>query len=204
MSGSRALGLLGLSAIIGLATGVVTQLLQGLLPDGWSQAANAISPWLLVAFLVGSRMPDRTWAAIAGVVVLLFALVGFYGMTSLRFGIGGGTGSWLFWGIGSLVGGTVFGLAGFEWRAGPHVRRALAIGLLAAVTIAEGLYHLRIEAGPGVGVGFVIVGLLIPLVAGRSQRDRLGGYVAIVPALLLGAVGFVVFQRLYDVVSGVQ
>ena len=92
MNASGALGRLGLSAGIGLLTGVVTQLLQGLLPDGWSQAANAISPWLAVAFLVGSRMPSRSWAVLAGVIVLAFALVGYYGTTTIRYGIGGGTG----------------------------------------------------------------------------------------------------------------
>ena len=45
--------------LAGLATGAVTQLGQSLLPDGWSQGANAISPWVLVAFLVGSAMPSR-------------------------------------------------------------------------------------------------------------------------------------------------
>src|SRR3712207_5879827 len=53
--------------VAGLATGILTQLGQGLLPDGWRQIANAISPWLLVAFLVGSRMADVRWAAAAGV-----------------------------------------------------------------------------------------------------------------------------------------
>ena len=204
MRNSGQLRLLGVSALIGLATGAITQLLQGLLPDGWSQAANAISPWLLVAFLVGSRVADRQWAVFAGVVALAFALVGFYGMTSLRFAIGGGTGSWLFWGLGALAGGVVFGWAGYEWRHGPHVRRAIAIGLLAAVAIAEGIYHLRIEPEAAIGIGFIVVGLLVPLVAGRSSRDRLGGYVAIVPALALSAVGFVVFLRLYDLAAGIQ
>jgi hypothetical protein len=40
-------------------TGAVTQLGQSALPGGWSQAANAISPWLLAAFLVGAAMPGR-------------------------------------------------------------------------------------------------------------------------------------------------
>ena len=52
---------------VGLATGALTQLGQGILPGDWSQAANAISPWLLVAFLLGSTMPDRRWAGVAGI-----------------------------------------------------------------------------------------------------------------------------------------
>ena len=37
------------------ARGLATQIGQSVLPDGVSQAANSISPWLLAAFLLGSR-----------------------------------------------------------------------------------------------------------------------------------------------------
>ena len=56
----------------GLAAGVATQLGQSLLPDRWSQVANAISPWLLVAFCLvrvcpiaaGPRSPgSRPWSS---------------------------------------------------------------------------------------------------------------------------------------------
>jgi hypothetical protein len=102
--------------VVGLATGRVTQFGQSVLPDGWSQAANAISPWLLVAFLVGSAMPGWRAAAIAGSGTLVLALVGYYAATTLRFGIGGGTPSLVFWGLGAVVGGPVFGGAGWWWR----------------------------------------------------------------------------------------
>lgn len=190
-------------AIAGLATGILTQFGQSILPDGWSQAANAISPWLIVAFLVGSRMPDRRWAAGAGIATLLLALVGYYAMTQLRYGIGGSTGTLLFWGLGAVIGGPVFGIAGLTWRTGPARRRALAIGLVAAVAIAEGLYHASVLERSSEGVGFIIAGLLAPLVLGRSREDRLWGYVAILPALALGAIGYVVFLGLYSVFTGV-
>jgi len=45
--------------------------------------------------------------------------------------------------------------------------------------------------------------LLAPLVLGRSREDRLWGYVAILPALALGAIGYVVFLGLYSVFTGV-
>jgi hypothetical protein len=37
---------LALIAVAGLVTGVLTQLGQGALPDGWRQVANAISPYV--------------------------------------------------------------------------------------------------------------------------------------------------------------
>jgi len=200
-TGARRVGLI---VVVGLGTGVLSQFAQDLLPGEWSQLGNAISPWLLVAFLLASVMPDARWAIAAGVIALALAVVGFYATTTLRFGIGGGTSSLIFWGTGALVGGTVFGLTGFEWRTSPdHRRRALAIGLLAAVWIGEGLYHWRSLGEAAVGSAFVLAGALVPAILGRSREDRLGGYVAIVPALALGALGFVTFLFLYGVVTGV-
>ena len=195
---SRVLRRIGLVVGVGVATGALTQSGQSVLPDGWSQAANAISPWLLVAFLVGAVMPDLRWAAAAGIVVLLFALVGYYGMIQLRYGYGGGTGSWIFWGLGAVVGGPVFGVAGRSWRVGSDRQRAAAIGLLCAVAITEGVYHLVVLDEAQVAAGFVIVGLLVPLVFGRSAQDRIGGYVAAVPIMALGALGYVVFMWIYE------
>jgi len=189
---------------VGLLTGALTQLGQGALPDGWSQAANSIAVWLLVAFFIGASMPSIRWAAVAGAIALIAALVGYYGLVELRYGYGGSTGSWLLWGTGALVGGPVFGVAGRTWRADPdHRHRAAAIGLLAAVFIAEGVYLVTILPEPLVGMGFVVVGAGIPPVLGRSRQDRLGGYVATVPMLVLGALGYVAFLSFYGVVTGV-
>ena len=187
--------------VAGLGTGIVTQVLQSVLPTGWSQAANAISPWLLVAFLVGAAMPDRTSAVVAGAATLALALVGYYATTTIRFGIGGGTSALVFWGLGAIVGGPVFGLAGHTWRTGEHRFRAIALGLLAAAFLAEAGYHLVVLNEPPVAAGFAIAGLAVPLVLGRSTQDRVGAYVAAVPALALGALGFAVFIWIYDLTS---
>jgi hypothetical protein len=188
----------------GLATGALTQIGQSALPDDWSQLANAITPWLLVAFLLGSAMPDTRWAVSAGAGALLLALVGYYGMVQLKYGYGGGTGAWIFWGLGALVGGPVLGVAGHWWRGPVHRRRAIAIGLLGAVAIAEGAYNVLVVDHTTVGVAFIVAGLLVPLVFGRSRDDRLGGYVAMVPILLLGGtLGYLAFSWLASFTSGV-
>lgn len=178
-------------AIVGLATGVITQLGQSLLPDGWSQVANAISPWLLVAFFVGAALPTARWAGVAGIAVLLLAVVGYYAMIQLRYGYGGGTGALVLWGVASLAGGPVFGVAGRWWREPRPWQRAVAIGLVGAVFVAEGAYLVLILPEPVVGVGFALAGLVMPLLLGRSWPDRGRGYVAMVPALALGAAGYV-------------
>jgi uncharacterized protein DUF6518 len=191
----------GLVLLVGLGTGVVTQVGQSVLPTGWSQAANAISPWLLVAFLAGSSMPSRASAITAGIVTLVLALVGYYATTQIRYGIGGGSGSLVFWGLGALTGGPVFGLAGRAWRTGTDLERPIALGLLAAVAIAEGIYHALVLVEPSVAAGFVMGGLLVPLVLGRTWQDRLRSYVAAVPALGLGGLGYVAFTVLYGLTA---
>jgi hypothetical protein len=188
---------------VGLLTGALTQLGQSVLPDGWSQAANAISPWLAVAFGLGAVMPDRRWAVAAGIAALLAALVGYYAMTTLRFGIGGSTSALIFWGTGALVGGLVFGPAGHIWRRGARWERAVAIGLLAAAAIAEGGYQAGIRPDPSVGIGFIVVGAAVPLIIGRTVGDRLRGYAATMPTLALGWLGFQAAIRLSEVLAGV-
>lgn len=191
----------GLVAVVGLMVGVLTQLGQGLLPDDVAHVANAISPWLLVAFLLGSRMPDRREAAIAGFGVLAFALVGYYAMVELRFGYGASTSSLVLWGAGAIVGGPVFGVAGWTWRFEDGWPRAAAIGLLAAVAIAEGGYLIRILPAASVGAGFIVAGLCVPLVLGRTAGERARAYLAVVPALALGVVGYIVFLWLATLTS---
>ena len=193
----------GLIVAVGLATGALTQVGQSVLPAGWSQAANAMSPWLLVAFLLGSVMPDRRWAATAGIAALLLSLVGYDLMIELRYGYGDGRGSLLLWGTGALIGGTVFGVAGRWWRVGQPWQTAAAIGLLAAVFVAEGIYQMRIQPDAAVGAGFVIVGLVVPLVFARSRDERLRGYLALLPALVLGLIGFVGLLLFADLSAGV-
>jgi hypothetical protein len=172
------------------------------LPEGWSQAANAISPWLFVAFLVGSAMPDMRWAMGAGVATLALAVVGYYGMVQVRFGYGGSTGALVLWSVASLAGGIVFGGAGRWWRDSRPWRRAVAIGLVGAVFIAEGVYLTRILPEVAVGIGFALVGLAAPLVLGRSWPDRARGYLAIVPAVGLGALGYLALNVFYAFTSG--
>jgi Family of unknown function (DUF6518) len=192
-----------LIVVVGIATGALTQVGQSVLPDGWSQAANAISPWLFVAFALGAAMPDRRWAVVAGVAALILSLVGYYLMIELRYGYGGSRGSLLLWGTGALVAGTVFGVAGQWWRRGGPWQVAAAIGVLAAVFVAEGIYQIGIQPDAAIGAGFVVVGLIVPLVLGRSWGERGRGYLALVPALALGALGFVALFAFASLTAGI-
>ena len=50
----------------------------------------------------------------------------------------------------------------------------------------------------------VIVGLAVPLIAGRSRNERIGGYLAMVPALGLGLLGFAALFAFAALTSGVS
>jgi hypothetical protein len=186
----------------GILLGIATQLLQGILPGALNWIANALSGWLLAAYLFGSRMPTPRVAAAASVVMLMAALAAYYATVQVRFGYGTNGTTLLFWGIGSVAGGLVFGSAGWWWRHGGPRARAAAVGLLAALFVAEGYYFLMILPDSTVGLGAIVAGLIVPAVFGRDRRERGWGYVAMLPGLALGAVGYGVTLLMYGVLTG--
>jgi len=191
------------AVFIGLGVGALTQIGQSVLPDGFSQLANSISPWVTVAFVMGALLaPTARWAALAGFLTLVFALVGYYALVWVRFGYTGGGSSLILWSLGAIAGGLVLGPAGWSWRNTRDWRRIAAIALLAAVYVAEGLYLVIILPNAAVGVAFAVVGLLIPLLIGGSWRERAYAWLGLVPALLLGALGYFVFAALSTGLAG--
>ena len=183
--------LLATAVLIGLAVGALTQIGQSVLPDGVRQVANSISPWVTVAFLVGALAPSPRWAAAGGFIALVGALVGYYALIFVRFGYTGGGSSLLLWTIGSVLGGLVFGPAGWFWRWTAGNARIAAIALLAAVFVAEGAYLILILPEPAVGLGFIVAGLAVPLTLGRSWHERGWAWLGMLPALGLGVIGYV-------------
>jgi hypothetical protein len=187
----------------GLIAGGVTQLLQGILPAAIGSFANSATPWLAVAFGVGSTA-SRWWlAAIAGAVTLLAALVGYYGLVQLRYGYGAELrGAVLLWLIAAVVGGPVFGVVGRWWRGDGPWLRATGPALLGASAIAEGVYLAGIPTVASAGPLFVAVGLAIPVVLGRRRDDRIRGLLLLLPCVGLGAAGFVATLALYGLLTG--
>jgi hypothetical protein len=202
----------GLAVAIGLgfAIGLLTLIGQGHLPGAWQHLANTGGPWLVGAFFIGAFMPTWRWAAATGLVALLGCLLGYYVAAQVIVDASSPVGMIAFWVGTALVGGPLFGVAGYWWR-GAHGwrdaqawgqwRRAVGAGLLGAVIVAEGLYLLQIVPADDRPAGWVevAVGLIVPLLLGRSTRDRLLGLLALLPALLLGLVGFALFVLVYTV-----
>ena len=195
---------LGVAIVVGLATGALTQVLQGVLPDAIGSLANSVTPWLAVAFVVGSRTSRAGLAAVTGALTLLGALAGYYWLVELRFGYGPQLrGAVLLWLVAAVVGGPVFGLAGSWWRGDRPWRRAAAAALLGAAAIAEGVYLSRIETVAAVAPAYLVAGLAIPVLLGRGRDDRIRGVLLLVPCVALGLAGYVATIALSSVLTGV-
>ncbi len=183
-----------IAVVAGFILGVVTQLGQMWLPEVLKPIANSISPWLAVAFAIGSMSRRPAVAAIAAWAALALALVGYYSMVWLQFGYGGSTSSLVLWGVAAVAGGLVFGPAGWFWRHGTPLVAAASIGVLAAVFIAEAIYIVRYlaeELRPA-SILYALAGIAVPLLLTRNNRQRLTAYAAVVPALVFAAGGYAV------------
>lgn len=181
--------------LAGLGLGGVTLAGQSVLNGDWNRLANSGAIWLLFAALVGSRMPTDRWAVVAGVVVLVGAVIGYY--AAARFsGAGAGVRIMAIWIGTAIVGGPVYGLAGRWWRIGSERQHVLAIGLMGGILAAEGVSTLlRIPAMAAAGWIELVAGVVLTLALGRTMRERLMG-LAIVPVMiLLGVIAFEIIDR---------
>jgi hypothetical protein len=175
---------------LGLAVGVLTVFGQGALPGTWKTWANSGAVWLVPAFFVGSFMPSDRAAAAAGVVTLVGAIVGYYVSYPLIVeGAGADARSVTVWVVAALAGGPVLGMGGQWWHSDRARRRIAALALLGGVFFAEGSD--RVLRNPRIGAAawtMMIVGIVVPLVLGRTIKDRLWGLAA-EPPVILATVG---------------
>jgi hypothetical protein len=184
--------LIVLIVVIGLATGVLTLLGQGVLDEHWNRLANSGAIWLLVAFLVGSVAPTMAWAAVAGLGTLIGAVAGYYAAAIIVAGAAVAPSGLVIWIGTAMLGGPVYGLAGRAWHDSDRRRRAVAISLMGGIFVAEGLFTVVfIPDLATTGWVEAIFGVGLTLVLGRSWWDRVTG-LALVPGVV--AIGFAVFE----------
>lgn len=157
------------------------------LPGEWSTLANSGAVWLVFAFAAGASMRTDLSAAGAGAGILIGAVIGYYAAVPIVVeGAAANMRSVAIWTGTALIGGPVFGIAGRWWRREPFTKRVIALGLLGGVFVAEGLTDVRyIPTVRTAGWILLTVGSLVPLVLGRSWRERLYGYAAMVPVALV-------------------
>lgn len=126
----------------GLALGIGTQVLQGVLPGSWGVIANSGTAWALGAFAVGALLPSDRAAAIGGAAAMVLASVSYHAAVDWFEGSSSNGRSALIWSIAGLVAGSAFGLAGRWCRTRPE-RRWLALAPVAGVLLGEGLHLVR-------------------------------------------------------------
>jgi hypothetical protein len=103
--------------LAGLAVGVATSALRTYLNSPWLALVNSASPWLVAPFAVGALQRRAAAAAVAGLVTCALEVAGYYLTASLR-GFPGDLGYEVLWTGCAIVGGPLFGVAGYLWRTG--------------------------------------------------------------------------------------
>ena len=93
----------------------------------------------------------------------------------------------MIWGATACAAGPVFGIAGRWWRVAPTPRRKIvAIAVLGAVFVAEGIWSLwRIPGDEPAATVEIVAGLLLPIVLGQTGRERVRALATLVPASAL-------------------
>jgi Family of unknown function (DUF6518) len=173
------------AAAAGLAAGAVTSLLQKYLGAPWLSLVNSASPWLTVMFAAGALWPGPRGAALAGAATGLLELAGYY-LTAAARGYSAGHGIVVFWAACAVIGGPLFGAAGWAWwRARGRLSR-LGAAAVPTAFLAEAAvgYAWRLHYWSS-ALLFTIVAVVVFVLAGLRghQHARLVLWVlALLPA----------------------
>ena len=176
--------------------GFTTQALQGIFDVGWNVLANSGAVWSAGAFLVCAvvRARERV-AALAGVVVLLGALVSYYVSAQVIHGFPPGTSIAAVWVVVALIAGPVFGVAGNWWRETVDWRHIVALALLGGVLIGEGVYLLvEVRTQGNAGWVEIVVGVLVPLLLGKTKRARVAALLLVIVVAVAAYLGYLVLD----------
>jgi hypothetical protein len=196
-------------ALLGAASWVSDELDY---PLGLLLPVNLIGAWLAVAFVLGTTARTVPTGALRGLIGLLAAVAAYY-LLIAAFGEGfraiGASHAAVVWGVVALVAGPVLGAAGGVWRHGAGWPRAIAVALLAAALIGEGvvfgagrwLAQVNLPSDPGalILVAEVVIGLALPWLLLR-QEERVRGYLA-TAAFAVGAA--LLIQPVTTIIRGI-
>ncbi len=123
----------------GMALGIGTQILQGLLPDSWGVLANSTAAWAVAAFALGAHMSNVRAAAIGGAMQLVIASCAFYMAVDWFEGSSSGPKGAIVWSCAGIIAGPIFGAAGFRARHSLAWRRP-AFALVAGTIAGEAVH----------------------------------------------------------------
>ena len=180
-------------AVGGLAVGIATSYLQGVLPGASNTLANTGAVWSALGFGLVVAAALRGWpASVAGGIALLGEVVGYYLIASPLRGFPSTTFERVLWVAAALVIGPVVGWAAGWWATDRPWRRLAAVAMMAGIVVGEGLHGLlRIEGGGPQWWLEVVVGSAVGAIAliryGQTAPPRLSGGLGIL------AVAFLIF-----------
>ena len=178
--------------VAGLAIGVGTQILQGMLPRNVGQLSNSGAVWALGAAAVGAAMRSDRLAAAAGGIALVIASYSYYGAVDWFERIGSNGQGAKMWAVIGLAVGPFFGVLGRWIRVDPS-RRWPALAAVAGVLIGEGaelVWFVGVDDLWPAGITEMTIGAIIGAVAAAvSGRDRPAHEAPVHRLLTLGAAG---------------
>src|ERR1700733_5811525 len=157
--------------VIGLLAGAGTSVLQKYLGSPWDSLANAASPWLVLMFAAGVLWARPPAAALAGAAAGVLELAGYY-LTAAARGYPAGPGILAFWTACAVLGGPLFGAAGWAWWRGPAALSALGAAALPAAFLAEAAvaYAWRLHYWSSAAL-FAVLGVVAFVLAGLRRRQ---------------------------------
>ena len=172
---------------VGILTGLVTFIGQGLMPGQWNTLVNSGAIWLVPVFFVGSSTRSIVWAAVAGAGTLVATVAGYYGSAAVS-GAPISVRAVAFWLVMALGAGPLYGVAGRCWPCDRRALRVFGVALLGGVFVAEGLYLLLALRYYWSGSTMVAAGVVAAFLLARRE-DRLRTLLAApLPAVAAGAV----------------
>ncbi|MBC7811662.1 MAG: hypothetical protein H7175_10970 [Burkholderiales bacterium] len=167
---------IGMCVLVGLIIGVLTIVLQKLLPDSVIQLANSGAVWSIVAFVIGRKVGSWRIAAIGGFVALVGEVAGYYlvayfaDLMDISTGTLAVIGLWL---VIALVAGPLFGWAGYVSVHGQGLRQKIGIASLGGVFIGEGLYLMSIQPKPNTGLLWLVIAIVVTLLLTWKSSERM-------------------------------
>ncbi|NBC72721.1 DUF6518 family protein [Paenibacillus sacheonensis] len=185
---------------VGIIVGVLTVLGQGVLPGNWGSLANSGTVWLIPAFFVGGWGPSKLKSAVASTLSLCGMIIGYYGYAMMIQDIAHSIFYILVWTGAAILGGLIFGMAGYLWGQDQGRKHKYGSALIGGVFITEGLdLYLHIDDyGHMLPVGAVkiIFGLILLVVLERSNKERVSSLLALVPVIVLGLIGYQILHSI--------
>jgi hypothetical protein len=203
-----------IAAVIGIGAGVATSYLQDVLPDSSNSLANSGAVWVVIAFLVAVVIgPTYRRAVLAGLLVLLAEVVGYYWVAAPLREISTSSSERLLWSVAAVVIGPIVGWCAGAVRLGDARRRTAGGCAIGGIVTGEAV-HLIVRVGNHETAGWVmlVVGIAwvlemlvwvpTPWLSKAGATDRLIGLVVAGVFVLLTYVAYgQAVQRVVDHVT---